>query len=176
MKKILLIVMVVVATFSAKAQSIKVSESDKFLKKYRIETSMESMKLGSGNAYKFGFRSVDKTIFFVMFSYGEMAGVIGADSKIMFLLDNDSTISITSKGVQGYDPSGGANTATHEYYITESDINQLKEHKIKSMRKYLSDGYKDNDFKDSWSKAFNQLCVVFLNEYDSKVLTTTKDK
>ena len=104
-----------------------------------------------------------------MWCQGEMAGVIGADSEFIFLLDNDSTVSLKSKGVQGCEVGDGKKWATHEYYITLDNLTQLLLHKTKSIRKYLSDGYVDNAFKDSWNEDFNNLMKVFLREYEDKV-------
>lgn len=129
--------------YSLMAQRIKVNEIDKFTKERRIETSFSWLKRGIGCGIGFYFRSVDDTRFMTASGYNCGADVIGARDEIIFLLDNDSTISLTPTSIQGYNVGSSGNTYTHQYNVTLEQIKLLSKHKIKSIRKYGHDSYED---------------------------------
>lgn len=152
------------------AQKIKVSEKDKFLKKYRIETGSTFVKDGMGGSMRMGFRSVDSTIFLHVSGTNVAAGVIGAKDQIIFLMENDSTITCTSTGLQDYRVGQYGKSYEHEYYITTSDVKTLQELKVKSIRVYFSSGYEDVDIREGKADKLKGEAGVFFAEYTDKIL------
>lgn len=163
MKLLLLLMAAPSVCFS---QTIKEDKFDKFKKVRRIETTIKWAKQAIGCGIGFGLRSVDSTIFITIKGYNCAVGVIGKDEQAIFLLENDSTLTVYSKGFQSYGISEGNignNWYQQEYYINLSDVKRLSESKVKSVRRYLSDSYADVDLGKQGS--ISDVCEVFLKAY-----------
>src|SRR5258705_13426983 len=131
MKPFFLLLLLPIFSYS---QKIRVNEIDKFTKQRRIETTVAVAKMAIGCNVGFYYRSVDTTLFINVTGSGCAVGVIGTDDPFIFLLDNDSTVTVYSKGIQDYKISydntlGTSKYYTHEYYIKKSDIEKLAVHK-----------------------------------------------
>jgi hypothetical protein len=149
-------------------QKIVQNEKDKFNKGHRLKTS--DVKL------KYGLHSYLRTVSFedpklnycylTLFGFGKGAQVIGEDEKAVFLLDNDSTITVYSTGLQSYEISKYDNRFTHQYKMEESDLSAFAEHNIKSIRKYGTDSYVDFDIIESNAKDFKKAAQLILKELE----------
>lgn len=147
-------------------QKIKESEIDKFTKQRRIETSSELLRNAITETVGVYYRSVDKTCFLNLTALNWSVGVVGDGEKLVFLLDNDSTVTAKSTGVQSYEISRYGNYYKHQYQLSKEDVYQLANHSLKSIRRYTSTGYTDLDIKDRKKEALQDLSKVFLEEYN----------
>jgi hypothetical protein len=162
--KYALLATIVAISFSATAQKIKKSEVDKFTKQKRIETTDVSLKAGLYESMITHIRSVDSTCFMIFAGTGNEAQVIGDDDKLIMLLDNDSTITALSTGIQDYNIYTNHRTYSHQYEIALDDIETISSHDVKSIRKYTAKGYVDFDVPEKKKAELKQLCLVFLAE------------
>ncbi|HEY6503912.1 MAG TPA: hypothetical protein VIZ28_08060 [Chitinophagaceae bacterium] len=115
-------------------------------------------------------KSVGKEIIFIKL-YGEDVGAnaIGADATATFLLDDKTTITIYSIGVQGYDRSiKDGKYYSHHYRIAVSDFTLLSKHLIIRIRKSDSTTYYDFDIKNKDAEKFKKLQLKFLEEFNNQ--------
>jgi hypothetical protein len=154
------------------AQKIKTSEYDKFLKVYRIQTSYATLKMGLMKALSATLRSVDTTIFITIYGSGNY--VVGEGTPLIFLFQDDATLSVKSKGIQASRISEYTNFA-FEYYIYEHQVKLLKEKMIKGVRLYDTNSYKDYDIDRDYADNMQKLASVFLKEFE-KVKSTNVAK
>lgn len=148
-------------------QRIEKSEIDKFTKQRRIETTLVNLKNTLFEGLWIYVRSVDSSIFFILGGRGNAADVIGSEDKAIFLLDNDSTVTIKPTGIQSYDIGLGTapNSYKHQYYISSSQLTILSRHNVKSIRKYGAGGYVDIDIPSKHQDEIRNTAVICLNEY-----------
>jgi len=152
--------------FSLESYSQKVIENeiDKFTKQHRVRTDRILVKGGFSTNMFIGFRSVDTTCFLIVSGNGDGADVIGDKEEIILLLDNDSTITAYSTGIQDYTIQTGVSTNTyiHQYSISVNSIRAISKSKLKSIRKYGSGHYNDFDIKGKNSGKLAEEARIFL--------------
>lgn len=148
------------------SQKIKESEVDKFTKQRRIQTSSQLLYNGIFDNVGVCYRSVSETCFLTLTGVNWSVGVIGEGDELIFLLDNDSTVTAKSTGIQSYEVSKYGKYYTHQYKLSKEDVDQLANHQLKSIRRYTSTGFTDLDIKDRKKEALQDLSKVFLEEYN----------
>jgi hypothetical protein len=124
-----------------------VNEVDKFTKQKRLETADVTLKAKLMEGLAARIRTVDSTVFVIISGYGSGAAVIGEADKAIFLLDDETTVTGYSTGIQSYD-IGSRNTYSHQYRIYRADLETLAKHDVKSIRKYTVKGYYDLDIPE----------------------------
>lgn len=167
MKNILLTAAISALCISGYSQKIKVDQYDKFLKKRRIETNKVNLKQGLSCGTAIGLRAIDTTNFLQFYGYGCGCGVIGATDKFMFLMQDEETIEVVSKGLQSYSINQYNNVFNYEYYITDEQIAKLSDKKAKSIRVYWSSHYNDFDVSASDQSSLMKLFQVFRSAKES---------
>lgn len=169
MKKIFVVLFFTFFCSQSFAQRIKVDEIDKFTKIRKIETSPSWVKRGLHCGVSFYFRSNADYLVITAYGYGCGASVIGKGDELVFLLDNDSSISFKSPSIQDYNisMSGAAsvNSYRHEYEIPISGIKALTEHKVRGIRKYSGHKYEDIDIPKGNQSEIMDNAKVFLNAF-----------
>lgn len=162
--KIILLVVVTLIYSTTFSQKITQDEIDKFTKQRRIETSSEKFKNHIGGAVGAYIRSVDSTCFIVLKGFGSYADVIGTDDRLIFLLDNDETVSAYSTTIQSYEIGYGKSpkSFSHQYRIDKAGIEELSQHNLKSIRRYGSSGYMDIDISEKKNDEFKKVAALFL--------------
>jgi hypothetical protein len=146
------------------SQKLKVNETDKFTKQRRLQTDEIKMKVKMFDVVLLYLRAVDQSTYITIWGTGEGADVIGDGDQAIFLLDNDSTVTVYSTGVQDYTIGQNGDSYRHQYRITGEDIKKLSEHGIKSIRKYGAGGYIDINIPDKKQDAFIKTAALFLSE------------
>jgi hypothetical protein len=154
---------------TANSQKITQSQIDKFTKQRRIETGYVALRGGLGTGIGAKIRSVDTSAFIILVGHGRGTGVIGLGDPAIILLDNDSTVIVTSTGVQTYDIGDYENSYQHQYRISLEGIEKLKGNDVKSIRRYITDEYSDLDIPKNNAGKLRKLAEVFLREYNKKV-------
>lgn len=144
--KYILIISLFLISFIANSQKLIQNETDKFTKYHRLKTSNQRLKQGM----LFYIRSVTDTVgdnfyFITFFGTVPSPDVVGTDDEMIFLLDNDNTVTIYPTDIQGSELNAGTLMYRHQYKLGESDIKTLSEHNIKSIRRFASRGYVDID-------------------------------
>jgi hypothetical protein len=91
-------------------------------------------------------------------------GVVGQNDKLIFLLDNEETVTVVSTEIQSYTNSKYGSYYDHQYRIVKDDIAKLADHDLKSIRRYTSKGYADLDIKEKKQQELKNLSKVFLDE------------
>lgn len=167
MKKVLFFIIMSLPII-VNAQKIKESEFDKFVKSYRIETSKSTLKMGLSKGLSVSYRSVGSAIFLNLSGYNFVTTGVNTDDQAIFLLDNDSTITVLSKDLQFAKPFKYGQSFDFEYRISDQNTTSLASANIIGIRFYASGGYTDVSIDSKESKKINELTAVFLKEYNSK--------
>lgn len=148
---------------AAKGQKIVKNETDKFTQQKRVETNEVRLKFGLSTRLLFKLRSSGDACYAIFSGYGEGAAVIGNKDQLILLLDNDSTVILTSTGLQSYTVNQSTNSYTHQYSADKEDIVLLSEHKVKSIRKYTVKGYIETDIPNKNQDKIKETAKVFLD-------------
>ena len=101
-------------------QKLIQNETDKFNKAHRLKTSNIRLKPGMISYIRTLTISAqtepDATYYYIIF-FGTTPApdVIGSDDKLIFLLENDTTITVYSTGIQGTEYRSGVRMYNHQY-------------------------------------------------------------
>lgn len=150
------------------AQKVKVSEYDKFIKQYRIETNQVALKWGMSSGVSVGLRSVNNTIFLKLEGLNYVRTGVAENGQLIFLTNTDSTITAYSKELQFTSRNQHGEGFSFEYKIDLASLKKLQTATITGMRIYGTGGYQDVELKDKHSQNINDLVTTFLNEFESK--------
>jgi hypothetical protein len=148
------------------AQKLKVNEVDKFTKQKRLETSNATLKAKLAEGIGVSFRCVDSSLYVVLAGYGPGTGVVGEDDKAIFLLDDETTVTVYSTGLQSYTINKYQNVYNHQYRLTIADLQTLSKKNLKSIRKYTSKGYADIDIPEKNSDEVSKIAALILNNLE----------
>jgi hypothetical protein len=148
--------------FAGYSQKLKVNEFDKFTKQHRLETSPVTLKAKFSEGIAVTFRTVDTSIFVLLSGYGAGTGVIGSDDRAIFLLDDGTTVSVYSTGVQTYNINKMQDSYNHQYRISFLDLNTLSNHDVKSIRKYTAKGYADIDIPEKNAGSVKKIAALII--------------
>jgi hypothetical protein len=153
-------------------QRIKESELDPFIKKYRIETSYVQLRPGLFKYLTTKLRSVDKIVFLQLFGSGNY--VVGEDSQLIFLFDDESTMSLSSKGMQ-YSTISSEPSFAFEYRINPEEVRSFQDKIIKGVRLYTTSSYIDYKIDPEDAYKMKKLSTVFLKEFAKVKSATSSD-
>ncbi len=156
--------------FAAEAQMLKQNESDMQSNKKQIETYPVILKSASDIKMDVSLRAAGPTFFLQLTGSGIGANTVQMNDETIFLLDNDSTVTIRSTTVQGYDFSQMIKTYKHEYSISQEDLEVLSRHNLQALRKYSAKGFDDIYLDGKNAEEFKTLCGVFLQELNKAQL------
>jgi TonB family protein len=147
------------------AQKIKVNEYDKFIKQQRVVSdpidicSTPKMKLSVC------LSAIGSNMYIQLIGAGAGAYRIEPEDQVIFLMDNDSTITVKSKGYQGYElGTTTSSTYKHQYILTYADLQKLSQNNLAALRKYHADEYDDVNVPKESSQKFKLLCALFIVE------------
>lgn len=153
------IIILMLLPCAALSQRIVKNEIDPFNKERRIETNYVYLKMGMVQFVSTKYRSVGDACY-MLFKGGYWgAGVIGEGDSFIFLLDNDSTVTIQPTDIQATDLD---NHYTHQYHISKDQIQLLASRKVKSIRKYYSSSYADMELPEKNQNKLRELSSLFL--------------
>lgn len=164
-----------ILSISVNAQKVTTDKKDQFTGLAVKETSVEQLahplKM-NGFAYNFSTKKVDDKYYFNlrMMSLNKEVFAINKDSKLMILLKNDSVITllapsfvISGKGKAGSGLSAGnAEGLSIDYLISKEEIELLASSDIAKIRVYTSDGYTEQDIKETASKKVKKAFSLIL--------------
>ncbi len=166
---ILLILIILVIPHVTDAQNkckYDVDTYDKFLKIRKLEKEVKVNKANAGgNGYlKLDFCKYDSLVFFRITYILRDGIVVGKDDKIIFLLEDDSSVRAFPNQIY----SGDMRVATSQFVLNASyffenydDMEKLKTKKVKSIRIYYNSVYRDQDIKDRFSDMLQNTAQCF---------------
>jgi len=150
--------------FATLAQKIRLNEFDKFIKQHRIESFPLSLFSASHMKMSVCLSAVGPKLYIQLVGAGLGANRIDAEDRVIFLMDNDSTITVKSKGYQGFDIGVTTSTYKHHYILSFSDLEKLSQYNLLALRKYHSEDYDDVSVSKEVSSQFKALCALFIEE------------
>jgi hypothetical protein len=80
----------------------------------------------------------------------------------MLLLGNDSTIQVTSTGLQSFERNYSTKSYRHQYSISKAQLQQMAGSPLKAVRRYGVDSYVDVDIPEVNQKKAQELVKAFL--------------
>ncbi|HYH14112.1 MAG TPA: energy transducer TonB, partial [Flavisolibacter sp.] len=108
--------------------------------------------------------AVGPRVYVQLVGAGVGANRIDTEDRVIFLMDNDSTIVVKSKGYQGFDIGTTTSTYKHHYILSYADLEKLSQYNLAALRKYHSEDYDDVSVSKETSHQFKQLCSLFISE------------
>jgi len=156
------------------AQTLKVSDYDKTLKEWRIESFPVNLKSAPGIKMDVALRSSGNSFFVELQGSGIGSKPVDIDDQVIFLLDNDSTVTVKSRTAQPYDYSKSTNTYKHEYKISLQDLEYLSKHNLQALRKYSSKKFDDIYIGEENAEKVKALSTLFINELKKSNVVQTK--
>ncbi|HTE31329.1 MAG TPA: hypothetical protein VK666_13200 [Chryseolinea sp.] len=163
--KLPFIALLICANVVAHTQKIR-SEIDKFTNEKRCETGWIQIRPTMSAPLAAKLRSVGTSIFITLAGSNVGSNVIGSDATTVFLLDDQSTVTITSTGIQDYDIVEHGKAFKHQYRVSKEDLVKLSTHSIISIRKNDSETYHDFDVADKNKDKLKKTAIAFLEEMD----------
>lgn len=114
------------------------------------------------------------SLFVQLAGWGVGANTINTSETAILLLDNDSTVTIQSPAIQGFDENNAVKSYRHKYAIRQEDLEALQRHSVKALRKYSVLGFDDIQVAESDREKFRSLCGFFLQELEKAHLLKPK--
>lgn len=150
--------------FMALSQKIKVNEYDKFIKQQRVESYPISVAASPSMKLSVCLNAIGSNLYIQLVGAGIGAHHISPEDEVIFLMDNDSTITVKSKGLQGFEIGTTASTYRHSYILTYTDLKKLSQFNLAALRKYHADEYDDVHVPKEVGEKFRTLCALFIVE------------
>jgi hypothetical protein len=127
---------------------------DKFQKVRKIEKEVKVVKkFNRGDGFlNINLCNYGGQTFFRLYTAQLNSIVVGKHDAVVFLLDNDAVINAYPDQIYNSESNGPREWFEGTYeFESDSAINELKAHKVKSMRLYYNSVYKDYDLKGNGS-------------------------
>lgn len=165
MTRILIAFTFLISTYTSFSQSCKydLDEYDKFQKVRKIEKTIKVVKkFNRGNGYldlelcKYG-----DDFFYRVYTASDNNIVVGTHDEMIFLLDNNETIKATPEQIYSADYDGARYLFEGTYHFSGSDSEKLKTNKVKSIRLYFNNVYKDFEVKDKKQDELQEAAKCF---------------
>ena len=162
MKRLILSLAILNICEYAYSQKIVKNEKDAFTGNHVIETSYTAISDG----FTCSIRSVNGTnILLVSFNGGDEIYTMEKNAQFMFLLQNDSIITLANleDAVSEYRSLNiGSTHISHfllktKYDLSENQIRELQTHKISNVRFYTTDGYIERKVSEKNAKKLLKL-------------------
>jgi hypothetical protein len=156
----------------AEAQKLKLNEPDAETGRQRLESFPVNLKTAENMQMDVSLRAAGDSFFLQLTGTG--AGTVNINDPVIFLLDNDSTVTIRSTRLQDYENKASGAAYRHEYPILQEDLEYLSRHNLQGVRKYSLQGFVDI-FPDAKNASnLRMLSSTFLQELDRAQLLKTK--
>ncbi|RYZ61836.1 MAG: hypothetical protein EOO14_03905 [Chitinophagaceae bacterium] len=101
---------------------------------------------------------------------GRSAHTINTDDPVIFLLQNDSTVTLRATAVQGFDDLDSTRSYRHEYSVQQQDLEMLSRSRVQAVRKYTVIGFDDYTLDEPASASLHSLTTDFLQKLDREGL------
>lgn len=153
MKTILLVIGLTLSVHHTYAQcKYETNEVDKFTKKTVLKTKYTALWQSMFHALSFKAKKLDTIRFLEMTYSTSYIYSVEKDSKLMFLMGNDSIVTLIA---MGYETANGVTAGTVtiwsaivDYYLSAKDHAILMSNTIVNVRFYTRNGYIEKDVKN----------------------------
>lgn len=135
-----------------------------------LETPAVPLVAEAENRMDAAFRSEGKAFFLRITGTGAAAHTINTGESLIFLLQNDSTVTVKSTAVQGYDDLDTKRSYQHVYAVLPPDLEMLQRSPVQALRKYSVIGYDDFLLDATAAANFQSLTARFLQMLDREGL------
>lgn len=155
------------------AQSLKQSDYDGVKKQWHIETFPVNLASASGVKMDATLVSTEAApLLLRLTGSGTGGGTVIAGDKAIFLLDDDSTVTVKSPTVQ--DAPRGSTAYRFDYVLQPADLEILSRHNLQAVRKYSSEGYDDVYVEAENTSKLKEAGAAFLAELQKKTVVAAK--
>jgi len=149
--------------FACAAQGVKLAQYDVFLKKQRIE--MEPLTLlSSPSKLTLTFSSLAPDLFVELKGAGWGATTVDEGNELLFLFANDSSVTVTSTGLQTFEPGVPQSTYKHRYRITEAALQALARNELVGLRKFSFKESSEVRIPKEYASKLQKASALFLKE------------
>ncbi|MBD0277939.1 MAG: hypothetical protein ICV81_08245 [Flavisolibacter sp.] len=159
-----LLIFVLIFPFAAIAQKVKVNEYDKFIKQRRIELEPLSIISSRTANIALTFKAIGPDFYLLLSGFGWGASTIDDNNQVIFLLSNDSTVTLRSTGIQSYIVGVPYNSYKHQYFVTLPDLEELSRYDIVGIRKYSFNDFDDITLSKENAVRIKKSSFVFIEE------------
>ena len=146
------------------SQKLKINELDKNSRKWRMETLPVKLKSTDDIKMDVSLNAWDTSFFIQLVGSGIGTNTIDTDSKLVFLLDNDSAVAAKSSAIQSIDYGNLIPTYRHEYMVSFEGLEALSRHNLKTLRKYSIGGVDDIAIEKQNVAKIRELSNFFIGE------------
>lgn len=157
--------LLLLAPLLSAAQKIKMNSYDKFIQKRRVESFPVTVKTAPDVKLSLAFYALDSVVHLRLSGSGTGTNSIGLDHNVIFLFDDESTLTVKPIGLQTFEIGATEDTYKHDYFISLSDLDKLRLHNLEGIRKYHSKGYNDIYIPKENTTKVKKLTALFLEEY-----------
>jgi TonB family protein len=134
-------VILLLLPFSCWAQKIITDEQDNNSNQRKIELSQLKLVSTAKTKMNFSLGSIGHSIYLRLSGSGTGAEIVNVGDKVIFHLDNDSTVTVQSESLQTYDVEGITSTYNHIYNLSPDGLRKLSNHNLKRLRKYHAEEF-----------------------------------
>lgn len=128
---------------AAKLQELKRSGIDPVSNQVRLETVPVSLKTAPDVKMDVALAANGSSFLLTLTGSGKGTNTVDINNETVFVLDDDSTVTVKSVAVQGFESRNFVNTYKHDYAITQNDLEILSRHNLRRVRKYSMSEYAD---------------------------------
>ena len=159
---------------NARAQKILINETNQEANKRKIEISPLRLVSTSKTKMSISLGTVGPSIYLRMSGSGAGTNIINVGDKVIFHLDNDSTVTVQSAVLQTYEVEEVTTTYQHSYNLSYSDLAKFSRHNLKRLRKYHADGFDDINIPNQSGKQLKNFSGLLIDEL-KKINVTGND-
>ncbi len=157
----------------AQSQKLKQNDYDGAKKQWHIETFPVNLKTASGVKMEAALSSTETAPLVLHLSgTGIGANTVIAGDNLIFLLDDESTVTLTSPTVQNV--ARGSNAFNQDYVVKPIDLEVLSRHGLQGLRKYSTEGYDDVYVEAENTAKLKEASSLFLEELQKKNVLSAK--
>jgi hypothetical protein len=158
------------------AQNLKQNEVDTATQKKLMETYPVTLIEASDVRMDATLKAADTAFLLQLAGWGIGASTVVANDPAIFLLDNDSTVTVQSTTIQGYNDADSVKTYKHDYTIGQEGLEMLSRHRVVAVRKYSVIGHEDIYLGERDGANLRSLFAIFLAQLGKEKLLKTKEK
>jgi hypothetical protein len=158
------LVMTGLLPFMLSAQSPQQTKLTEAGNKTLIESGTVNLKTGADAKMDASLRTADTLLLLTLSGSGVGTATIDASDEVVFVLDNDSSVTVKSTGFQGIESKDFVNSYRHDYAISRDALETLSRHNLRRVRKYAMTEHKDIYLDEKSAGNLRGLCASFLEE------------
>ena len=166
-------VLLVLLPISSGAQKILIAEQNTDLNKRKIEISPLRLVSTSKTQMSLSLGTVGPSIYLRLSGSGTGTNIVNVGDKVIFHLDNDSTVTVQSSVLQTYDVEEITSTYQHSYNLSYADLAKFSRHNLKRLRKYHADGFDDINIPNQSGRQVKSFSSLLIDELKKRNITGT---